>query len=506
MALGIVSGSEVSTPSSGGGKLDVGPLREAALAPGRMAAAIGQDVGGVFQDLTNQIMQVRNQKKVFDADHLMQTTAMQFADDVAKDPTLAKDPGTWTPAWQQRAQAVEEQIMNQSDLGPAVKRHLSQMVGYWQLDQLREVKNNALKREVADATDAGIMTYNDYLHNVDAEHPENSIAKAVAAAKALNESGAQGPKVTAIRVKQAPGIAAEGMANLIIANDPINAPDVIKDRFAPNNKAQDWHAPRFNNDAKYKAALRSADQAQKTAQGFNAAAARGKIDDSPEHTINHAWLKTQLDSKQIDQAQYDSILGAEKKFQKDSTAAEDKKEKDEFYAAQNEASEPPVTSSKKELDAWEARINNYSLGWKDLGLRNRLSDYVKRVRENVEKSGRATERPVESYALEKMKSTFAKTVSEMNLEMKPKETVDAEQIKQARMFGEMRDWFQSNPEATDEQAEQARQEITKGYVMDKVKGMLVSPGLSDDLKEAYEWARSNPDDPRSAKILKKLGL
>jgi hypothetical protein len=128
------------------------------------------------------------------------------------------------------------------------------------------------------------------------------------------------------------------------------------------------------------------------------------------------------------------------------------------------------------------------------------------VRENVEKSGRATERPVESYALEKMKSTFAKTVSEMNLEMKPKETVDAEQIKQARMFGEMRDWFQSNPEATDEQAEQARQEITKGYVMDKVKGMLVSPGLSDDLKEAYEWARSNPDDPRSAKILKKLGL
>ena len=70
MAVPIVSGSEVNTPASTV-PLDSRAFREAALAPGRLAEAIGQNVGGFFQDVSQQIQDVRNSRQVFEADHTL---------------------------------------------------------------------------------------------------------------------------------------------------------------------------------------------------------------------------------------------------------------------------------------------------------------------------------------------------------------------------------------------------------------------------------------------------
>src|SRR5580693_6566063 len=123
-ALPIVAGSEVSTPSSGV-QINPSAFRAAALAPGRMAAAIGQDVGSTFQDVSQQIQETRNTRKVFDADLSMQKTKSQFLDDINKDPSLAKDPGTWVPAYQERVQQTTESILSQPDLSPVAKRRLT---------------------------------------------------------------------------------------------------------------------------------------------------------------------------------------------------------------------------------------------------------------------------------------------------------------------------------------------------------------------------------------------
>ena len=128
MALPIVSGSEsIQTPSSTV-PLNPEPLRQAALAPGKLAAAIGQDVGSVFQDVTNQVQDIRNTKKVFDADLKMRGTKDQFMSDIVKDPNLASDPGTWVPEYQKRVKATEDQILSQPDLAPVVKRLYDQLL------------------------------------------------------------------------------------------------------------------------------------------------------------------------------------------------------------------------------------------------------------------------------------------------------------------------------------------------------------------------------------------
>ena len=51
MALEIVPGTEVQTQATGV-KIDPRAFREAAMAPGRLVGALGQDVAGVFQQVS----------------------------------------------------------------------------------------------------------------------------------------------------------------------------------------------------------------------------------------------------------------------------------------------------------------------------------------------------------------------------------------------------------------------------------------------------------------------
>src|SRR6185312_5571604 len=250
MALPIVQGSMVETPV-GGTKLDVGPLREAALAPGRFAAALGQDVGGLFQDLSQQIQETRNQKKVFDADIAMRTAKNNFVDELNKNPQLARDPGTWVPEWQKRSQEVSDKILSQDGLGPVLKNHLQQMSGVWTLDSTSEIRTQALRREVADTRKSGIAAANMAIQ-------QGQPDQAIAAYKAMGEKGVLGPKTVDALIRQVPMQIAEGKANMLIAIHPIGAPDEIR-------KLEGQMPPN-----KFRSALLLAEQEQARAQVDNA--------------------------------------------------------------------------------------------------------------------------------------------------------------------------------------------------------------------------------------------
>ena len=91
--LPIVSGSEVSTPMSTV-KLDPSAFREAALMKGKVAGALGDNIGGFFQQVSDNVQEARNAKHIFDAHLTLNKTKDQFLSDIQTNPQLASDPKT----------------------------------------------------------------------------------------------------------------------------------------------------------------------------------------------------------------------------------------------------------------------------------------------------------------------------------------------------------------------------------------------------------------------------
>ena len=89
-----------------------------------MGAAIGQDAGGFLQNLADNIQDARNAKTVFKADIATKQAYSNFTLQLQKDPEL-NDPEKWLPAWSQQVDQIKDSVLNQKNLGPAVKAHLS---------------------------------------------------------------------------------------------------------------------------------------------------------------------------------------------------------------------------------------------------------------------------------------------------------------------------------------------------------------------------------------------
>ena len=157
-ALPIVPGTEVQTPI-GGVQIDPTAFRNAALMRGKLGATIGQDAGGFLQDLANNIQDARNAKTVFKADLAQKQAYSNFTLQLQKDPQL-QDPEKWLPAWRQQVDQIKDSVLNQQNLGPAVKAHLERMTGNWEQQTTTAVQMNALKREAADTKEAGLKDVN----------------------------------------------------------------------------------------------------------------------------------------------------------------------------------------------------------------------------------------------------------------------------------------------------------------------------------------------------------
>ncbi len=375
----IVPGSEVSTPASGV-QINGAAFREAALAPGRLGEAIGQDVGGLFQGLSQQIQETRNARKVFDADMAMRTTKENFLNDIAKDPKLASDPNTWVPEIQSRVKQTQDSILSQPNLAPVVKRHLAQVTGVWGMSTTSEVRMQALRKEQADNYQAGIAVATKALQD---DTDGSGLATATAAYKSLNELGLMGKKEMAQKIAEAPHLAAEAQANTVIATNPENAPQIIKDKLAGTLEP-----------LKLRIITHVALQAQARAQSENQQQISSTIDDNPLHTVDMDSLKQARDTNKISPAGYERIVARVKAYATTAKVEQNKAEADQLAVAKMVADSPPTDATT--LDTWAKDIKDQGLAWTNPAHREALNTYVDNKVATVRKEGRKEENPVQA--------------------------------------------------------------------------------------------------------------
>ncbi len=418
----IVSGSLVQTPSSGV-KIDSGAFREAALAPGRVGAAIGQDVGGLFQDVSQKIQANKNAGTVFRADLAMRKAKDDFTAQLVTMP----DPQTWVPAWNQQTKALRDSIMDGPGVGPDVKRHLGMMMDNWEQATTSETKIAALLKQNADTRDSAVEAATYAAHQGQLDDANNAL-KAAVEAHAMSQAEAN--KVS----KGFPVIAAKAQISTLISNDAISAPRIINEQFKDKLPPQEFRIIQH-----------VAAEAQSAKQADNQEIIAAAIDDNPLHTYDTDLLKQKRDAEIISvpgylksMARIKSYADAAETANKQETRLKSLEERNDFNVTMMQADNPPTDATT--LDSWSAGIKENGLAWTNPALRRRLNEYVDSKVKSVRASGQKEERPVESRMYELMDEdrmhggTFIPPYSETTTHwFKPDET------KQVRFGGSLAD-------------------------------------------------------------------
>lgn len=287
--LQIVSGSEVSTPSSAV-KMDSSAFREAALAPGKVAQAIGQDVGGVFEELGTKIQANRNARRVFDADLAMRKTKDDFTAKLIEMP----DEGTWLPAWKQHVEDVRQSQIDTPHVGPDLKRMLSQKFDVWEAATSAEIRTAALLKGTNEARTSAIADSTYAAHQGDIEGAQNALQVAV---EHHAMSAAEAKKMGA----RLPSIAAQAQADTAISSNPIKALDLIQQFKGTIEPAVFVKIEATARDAR-NAALRQ-----------NLDGLSQQMAASPDGTIDPAVLSEAVKMGDITQAGADGLMGRMKR-------------------------------------------------------------------------------------------------------------------------------------------------------------------------------------------------
>lgn len=484
MALPIVSGSEqVSTPI-GGTKIDSGAFREAALAPGKLAQAVGQDVGGVFDEVSQKIQANRNASMVFKADLGMRKSKDEFTAQLAKMP----DPGTWLPAWKQQVDQQRDAVLNNPHAGPDVKRVLNQKFDVWEASTTAEIRTQALRKGVADSREDAIADSTYAAHQGDIEGAKN-ILNAAVSHYALSSSDAN-------RIgKRFPTIAAQAQADTAISTNPIKAPELIK-------QFEGVMEPRM-----FVAVQARAREAQNQARSANLNDLAEQMDNSPDGALDPKTISTAVKSGDITQRGADGLIA---RMEKKGIA----QAKDDFAVGMMTAQDHDWTEDKTPADS--AREMKDDLAHLPPALRLRAYNHIDKLRSDAEKKGEKEEKPVQSDIFNRGKQDFAKGLFRPASEKDVLETVphwfkadetkvvgketrkptpdsqwesgasDQERatatINYAKWQDSMRGFFKQNPDATSEQAEQFSQQIMAPHVEAQVKASIVGQSTTVRVK------------------------
>ncbi len=374
----IVQGSLVQSPSSGV-KIDSGAFREAALAPGRVGAAIGQDVGGLFEDVSQKIQANKNAGTVFRADLAMRKAKDDFTAQLVTMP----DPQTWVPAWNQQTKALRDSIMDGPGVGPDVKRHLGMMMDNWEQATTSETKIAALLKQNADTRESAIEAATYAAQQGDLEGAHNAFRVAV-------DAHAMAPQEAQKLSRHFPVIAAKAQVNTLIATNPIGAPDIIEKQFSDKLPPQEFRIIKH-----------VAMEAQSRAQSDNQEGISAQIDDNPLHTYDTDLLKQQRDSGQISvpgyqriQARIKGYADASEKANKADARLASLEERNDLNIAKLEADNPPTDGTS--LDSWAADLKTRGLAYTNPANRHELNVYIDSKVKGVRNSGKKEEQPVES--------------------------------------------------------------------------------------------------------------
>lgn len=376
----------VEAPQAGN-QISGSAFRSAALAKGDLGAAIGQDVGGIFQGVADSIQKARNTKVIFQADQALTKTKQDFVASLSTDPELASDPGKWLPAFQEKSQQATDAIMNQDNLSPEAKRHLNMMTKNWTTEATGDIQTAALKRETKDTRDAGLRTANEAL-------ADGKVDKAVVSYKALNEAGVIGPKMRDALIAQAPGKAAEGMANQAIARFPIDSPKVL-----PTLTGWDKIKP-----ANQRILIHQANEARAGAQAANLNSFSQQLDDSPDHTLPDG-LKKAMDSDQITAKGYEGIVTRSKRLVAEDQKQASLEDRNEGLLVGLDLANANFVGSK-DPKAQAADFTDRINGVTDVALRTRLTDQLNRKVDAAQSKGEQSEKPVFKEQMDYMKQDF----------------------------------------------------------------------------------------------------
>lgn len=517
--LPIIPGSEVQTTVAGT-QINSSAFRNAALAKGALGAAIGNDGAQLFGQLSNYIQDARNAKTVFEADLTMRKTKDAFTASLSTNPELASDPQKWLPAYKQQTDAVREQILNQPNLAPVVKRHLTEVVGNWEQSSTTEVNTAALLRETADTKKAGIAAATYAAQNNDEEG-------AYKANKALFESGVIGPKELAVRNAAVPGIAAEAQADTVIAQDPIHAPERVQALEAKMNPK------------KFKAVQIAAGEAMNRRQSDNLKDLASQMDTSPDGTVDPKLIQQKIKTKEITATGGESLINRMAKTK----LAESK---DRFSDMRMDIEDHDWTTDKTPEQTKRDYMDR-AAEWPS-ALRERTQSFIDKQISIAQKEGKTAEKPVESRMYEMMnedrlhQGTFVPVITktskpwlgdaetktvhydggltdlrdlsdkEIKKAFGPGATKQSVLASEQKNFvdkrDQMRQWFEAEEQAgrkpTIDDADAYRQKIEYPDVQAAVVHSLKSQ--ADPNREALQWLADHPDDPMASKVRKKLGL
>lgn len=479
-ALPIVSGSEVSTPSTGV-KMDTGAFRDAALAPGKVAAQLGQDVGGFFKDLSEKMQQNKNTAMVLGADLDMRKTKDQFDAEKAKMP----DPNTWVPAWTEKVAQLKQKVLDNPQAGPDVKRQLAQKFDIWQGATTGEINVHAALKTASDNEELAIENATYAAHQGDVSGANDSINAS------LHNNVISPAKAESLR-RELPGIAATSQADAYIANDPIHALESIKS------------LEKDLGPVRYLSAQRAARAAQNAARSQNLDELSQDMDSALDGAIDPKVIKDKVAAGEITQRGADSLMARMKR-------TELSEAKDTHSLLMMRADDHDWVGDKDpQQTARDLKDESAAL---PPALRKSVNEHIDAKVTAAKKAGTAAEKPVEKAIYDRMKEDREDNAAfvPINIEETPekkgfffdtpattvthhiegglktlrnltdeqvaeqigkgatfKSVMQAEQLQYAKQMTKMRDWFKANPEATEEQAEEYRQTLVKPLIYDAV--------------------------------------
>ena len=175
MALEIVPGTEVQTQATGV-KIDPRAFREAAMAPGRLVSAIGQDAAGVFQQVSDSMTKVATTKHVFDFTNMLDTAKTDFDGKLI----TIQDGKQFKPEFDKYAQdKINAYFKDHPDMSPFDRRLLMQKGDAWKNQLSSEYNTRGLIKFSNDTIESGIKS-SVKLANTYSDNREEGIKRASA--------------------------------------------------------------------------------------------------------------------------------------------------------------------------------------------------------------------------------------------------------------------------------------------------------------------------------------
>jgi len=376
MALGIVEGSIVQTPS-GVQQLNPQAFRGPALQKGQNAARAGAAIAGLAQDVTDKIQENRTARRVFEADLAMRKTYDDFTASLAQNP----DEGTWLPAWKEQTQQLRDKILDSPHVGPDLARMLSQKMDTWQEATTSTVNIAALNKGVQHSRDIALAdsTYAANTGHVDGPGGANTIMDAAVDNHAFSKEEADVIK------KKFPVMAAKAQTDQFIL------------RYPTTDEANLTKAPFYKTlpPSEQKAAVNALYKAKLETWKSNAEDMLTTKIDSTTGQIPEAAIKQAIDTRKIDPQFGENLIAAQKR--------ENEKDDEGQYKYVSALAHDPVAWRADHPEEYAHQLMQEAANIKSPTVRQRAIDDINRELDSVHKEGFTSDGPLVRSEMEMMK-------------------------------------------------------------------------------------------------------